>query len=157
MPCIKSIAGLCYITCKVEGNIFFFLCPRAHGSFPSCKWKLQAKRGKANATGRLTVLCGKCCVSGAETTTVPQCVPVKGKREWATEGVRGGDFLFMTAFGIEGVLSKIHVTSRVDTEAHTNRHSKTLQPIGQYWWWLMLISLSGCEWAAGCMTVCLWL
>lgn len=85
-------ARLLYTTCKVDGNIDFFLCLRGHGSFPSCKLKLR-KKGKANAIGGLKVLCGKCCVSGSETSTVPQCVPQKGTT--ALEGVRGGDFLFM--------------------------------------------------------------
>lgn len=63
----------------------------------SCK-----RKGKANATGRPTVLCGKCCVPGAETSTVPQCVPLTGKRERARDGVRGGDFLFIRALAPKG-------------------------------------------------------
>lgn len=43
------------------------------------------RKGKANAIGRLTVVCGK-CVTGTETSTVPQCVPLKGKRERARDG-----------------------------------------------------------------------
>lgn len=46
-------------------------------------------------------------MTGAEASTVPQCVPLKGKRERAIEGGRGGDFLFMRALASEGVLSKL--------------------------------------------------
>lgn len=60
------------------------------------------QKGKANAIGRLTALCGKCCVTGTETSTVPQCVPLEGERERAKEGGRGGDFLFMRALALKG-------------------------------------------------------
>lgn len=87
----------------MEGNsfFFFFYAWEARAHFPHAN-ESGKQKGKANAIGRLTVLCGKCCVTGSETSTVPQCVPLKGKRERAIEGVRGGDFLFKRALAMVG-------------------------------------------------------
>lgn len=61
-----------------------------------------SKKGKENAIGRLKELYGK-CVTGAETSTVLQCVPLRGTREWAVEGVQGGAFLFIRALVFKGL------------------------------------------------------
>lgn len=110
--CTES--GVCHLRwalggfCR-DGGECLFLCLEGQGSFPSCKWPCKRK-GKANAIGRLTVVCGKCCVTGTETSTVPQCVPPKGKRERAKKGVCGGGgrwgFPFHKSFGVGGVRLK---------------------------------------------------
>lgn len=49
-------------------------------------------------------------MTGTETSTVPQCVPQKGKRERAKKGVCGGGgrwgFPFHKSFGVGGVRLK---------------------------------------------------
>lgn len=93
-----------HVTCKVDERVSFSYF-RGHGSFPYAN-ESSKRKGKANSIGRATVLCGKCCVPGAENSTVPQCVPLMGKREragdWVEEGALGGDFLFMRALAPKG-------------------------------------------------------
>lgn len=92
---------VCHVMSKSR-DVSLFHTSETMAHFPhaneSCKRKV-----KANAIGRLTVLCGKCCVPGAETSTVHQCVLLKGKREQVGGG---GGVPFHESFGIKGVLSK---------------------------------------------------
>lgn len=96
------------VTCEMEENVFFYAW-KGMAHFPHANERCKRK-GKANAIGRLTVVCGKCCVTGTETSTVPQCVPQKGKTERAKKGVCGGGgrwgFPFHKSFGVGGVRLK---------------------------------------------------
>lgn len=68
---------LWYITYNFKRKSFF-LAWAATAHFPHANECCEQKR-KAVAIGELTERCGKCCVTGTETNTVPLCVPLTGK------------------------------------------------------------------------------